>query len=57
MPEVRWVNSFRRREVNVEQPAPRLVAPMAALLRDRADTLALSTSTWRTLLDFIPPAR
>jgi hypothetical protein len=53
MPEVRWVNSFRRREATFEQPAPRLVAPMAALLRDRADSFALSTSTWRSILDSI----
>ncbi len=53
MPEVKWVNSFRRREIGFEQAAPRLVAPMAALLRDRADTLALSTSTWRSILDSI----
>lgn len=53
MPEVRWVNSFRRRETSVDQPPPRLVASMATLLRDRADTLALSTSTWRSILDSI----
>jgi hypothetical protein len=52
MPEVKWVNSFRRRETGFDQP-PRLLAPMATLLRDRADTLALSTSTWRSLLDSI----
>ncbi len=53
MPEVRWVNSFRRRETGFNQTPPRLVAPMAALLRDRADTFALSTSTWRSILDSI----
>ncbi len=53
IPEVRWVNSFRRHETTLDQPAPRLVAPMAAMLRDRADTFALSTSTWRSLLDSI----
>ena len=53
VPEVRWVNSFRRRETNFNQAPPRLVAPMATLLRDRADTLALSTSTWRSILDSI----
>ena len=36
MPEVRWVNSFRRRETGFDQPPPRLLAPMATLLRDRA---------------------
>lgn len=53
VPEVRWVNSFRRQEMDVEQPMPILLAPMAALLRDRADTMALSTSTWRSLLESI----
>jgi hypothetical protein len=53
IPEVRWVNSFRRRETNLEHAAPRLVAPMAALLRDRTDSVALSTSTWRSILDSI----
>ncbi len=53
IPEVRWVNSFRRRETSLDQAAPRLIAPMATLLRDRADTFALSTSTWRSILDSI----
>jgi hypothetical protein len=53
MPEVRWVNSFRRRETDFDTAQPRLLAPMATLLRDRADTLALSTSTWRSILDSI----
>jgi hypothetical protein len=53
MPEVRWVNSFRRREMSLDQAPPRLVAPMAALLRDRPDIVALSTSTWRSILDSI----
>ena len=53
IPEVRWVNSFRRRETNLEQTPPRLIAPMATLLRDRADSFALSTSTWRSILDSI----
>ncbi len=53
IPEVRWVNSFRRREISLDQTPPQLVAPMAALLRDRPDVLALSTSTWRSILDSI----
>jgi len=53
IPEVRWVNSFRRREMDLDQAPPRLVAPMAALLRDHADTFMLSTSTWRSILDSI----
>jgi hypothetical protein len=53
IPEVRWVNSFRRRETSLEQAPPKLVAPMAALLRDHADSFMLSTSTWRSILDSI----
>jgi len=53
IPEVRWVNSFRRHETSLEQTPPRLIAPMATLLRDRTDTFALSTSTWRSILDSI----
>ncbi len=53
MPEVHWVNTFRRRGGDFEEIEPRLLAPMATLLRDRADTAALSTSTWRSILDSI----
>ncbi|MYZ48117.1 flagellar motor protein MotA [Rhizobiales bacterium L72] len=53
MPEVRWVNSFRRRDMDPTLQTPRLLAPMATLLRDRADSMALSTSTWRSILDSI----
>jgi hypothetical protein len=53
IPEVRWVNSFRRHETNLETAAPRLLAPMATLLRDRADSVALTTTSWRSILDSI----
>jgi len=53
IPEVRWVNGYRRREAALETATPRLLAPVATLLRDRSDTLILSTSTWRSLLDSI----
>ncbi|HEX2255977.1 MAG TPA: MotA/TolQ/ExbB proton channel family protein [Afifellaceae bacterium] len=53
MPEVRWVNSFRRGQSVYGEATPRLLAPMATLLRDRADTMAISTSTWRSILDSI----
>ncbi|SCZ46232.1 flagellar motor protein MotA [Afifella marina] len=52
MPEVHWVNSFRRQEVGVSDASPRLLAPMATLLRDRREAM-LSTSTWRSILDSI----
>jgi hypothetical protein len=53
IPEVRWVNSFRRREISFDTTPPKLVAPMAAIMRDRPDSLVLSTSTWRSILDSI----
>lgn len=53
MPEVRWVNSLRRGESAFDQPPPRLVAPMVSLLRDRGDTVALTTTSWRSILDSI----
>ena len=53
IPEVKWVNSFRRHETRFEQPPPRLLAPMASLLKDHAESLALTTSTWRSILDSI----
>ncbi|RAI32004.1 MotA/TolQ/ExbB proton channel family protein, partial [Rhodoplanes roseus] len=45
-------NSFRRQEVGVSDASPRLLAPMATLLRDRREAM-LSTSTWRSILDSI----
>lgn len=53
MPEVEWVNTFRRQDSDFEEIEPRLLAPMATLLRDRADTAVLSTTTWRSILDSI----
>ncbi|TDI56732.1 MAG: flagellar motor protein MotA [Alphaproteobacteria bacterium] len=53
MPEVEWVNTFRLQGSDIEEIEPRLLAPMATLLRDRDHTATLSTSTWRSLLDSI----
>jgi hypothetical protein len=47
--EVRWVNSFR---AGSEATEPVLLAPMKALL-SRSSTMALSTSSMRTMLDSI----
>jgi MotA/TolQ/ExbB proton channel family len=47
--EVRWVNSFR---AGSEVTDPVLLAPMRALL-SRSSTMALSTSSMRTMLDSI----
>jgi hypothetical protein len=52
--EVRWVNQLRRLgedEMPVEQP--RLLAPMAALLANRASRAGLPVATTRSLLDSI----
>jgi biopolymer transport protein ExbB/TolQ len=47
--EVRWVNSFR---AGSEETEPVLLAPMKALL-SRSSTLALTTSSMRSMLDSI----
>ncbi|MEM9677984.1 MAG: flagellar motor protein MotA [Pseudomonadota bacterium] len=56
MPEVNWVNSFRRGEASQRKRGPVLLAPMAVLLGDRADRpedFALSTSSTQSILDSI----
>ena len=50
IPEVHWVNSFRRHETNLETAPPRLVAPMATLLRDRPDSVALTVAMFGMLV-------
>lgn len=51
-PEVNWVNSFRIADPSLEVPyTPRLLAPMATLLRDRQGHTMLSPLTMRSLLD------
>src|SRR5262245_32287918 len=53
-PEVAWVNGFRLADpgLAVERP-PKLLAPMAAILGDRAGRMAISTQIMRSLLDSI----
>jgi hypothetical protein len=53
-PEVAWVNSFRLADpgIAIERP-PTLLAPMAAILRDQAGSMSISSLTMRTLLDSI----
>jgi len=53
-PEVAWVNSFRLADpgIALERP-PTLLAPMAAILRDQAGSMSISSLTMRTLLDSI----
>lgn len=53
--EVLWVNSYRGQISARHQPvpAPIMLAPMAALLGERADRIALGTSALRSILDSI----
>jgi hypothetical protein len=53
-PEVRWVNGFRVADpgIAVARP-PVLLAPMAALLRERTGRMAISQTTMRAILDSI----
>ena len=51
-PEISWVNHFRIADPGLELPyQPRLLAPMATLLRDRQGLTVLSPLSTRTLLD------
>ena len=51
-PEVMWVNGFRIADPGFEVPhTPRLLAPMATLLRDRQGLTVLSPISTRALLD------
>ncbi len=53
-PEVRWVNNFRIADpgLKVEKP-PKLLAPMATMLRDRTGHVSLSTLSMRSILESI----
>jgi hypothetical protein len=53
-PEVRWVNGFRVADpgIAVARP-PVLLAPMAALLRERTGRMAISQTTMRAILESI----
>ncbi len=53
-PEIRWVNDFRIADPGLAQGAqPRLLSPMANMLRDRTGALSLSTTAMRSLMDSI----
>jgi len=51
-PEIAWVNSFRLADpgLAIERP-PVLLAPMAAILGDRAGRMSISSQTMKSLLD------
>jgi len=54
LPEVEWVNSFRVADPGLEvRRAPRLLAPMAALLGDRVGRMSISQATMRSILESI----
>jgi hypothetical protein len=52
-PEVAWIDNFRRDRPILSGDLPRLLSPMANMLGDRRDRLALSPVAMRTLLDGI----
>lgn len=53
-PEIRWVNAFRIADPGLTTAhEPQLLAPMAAMLRDRRGQLSLSTSSMRSIMDSI----
>ena len=53
-PEIRWINKFRISDPGLTIDAqPKLLAPMATMLRDRRGSLSLSTNAMRTLMDSI----
>lgn len=53
-PEIRWVNAFRIADPGLAiEHRPRLLAPMATMLRDRTGSISLSTTAMRSLMDSI----
>ena len=53
-PEIRWVNAFRISDPGLMiAHKPKLLAPMATMLRDRTGTLSLSTTAMDSFMDSI----
>ena len=53
-PEIRWVNAYRIADPGLAiSHQPILLAPMAAMLRDRKGQLSLSTTSMRSIMDSI----
>ncbi len=52
-PEVRWVNDFRAGDPAYEVETPKLLAPMATLLRDRGGRTAISPTVLGSILESI----
>lgn len=51
--EVAWIESFRQNQETISQTPPKILAPMAAMLRERKGQFSLSTLSLRSLLDGI----
>lgn len=53
-PEIRWVNAFRIADPGISiSHQPRLLSPMATMLRDRTGSLSLSTASMSSIMDSI----
>jgi hypothetical protein len=53
-PEIDWIEAFRRADPSISlRRAPVLLAPMAAMMRERKGRVMLSTVSMRSLLDTI----
>jgi len=53
-PEIKWVNAFRIADPGLAiSHQPRLLTPMATMLRDRRGTLSLSATSMRSIMDSI----
>jgi len=51
--DINWIEDFRKAGFPSSYAQPRLLAPMAAMLKDRTGRLSLNTSSLRSLLDGI----
>lgn len=51
--DINWLEDFRKAGYPSSYAQPRLLAPMAAMLKDKTGRLSLNTSSLRTLLDGI----
>jgi hypothetical protein len=53
-PEIDWIERLKRNELGTSNdPTPRLLAPMAAMVRERTGRFSLSTAALRSVLDSI----
>lgn len=53
-PEIRWVNAFRIADPGISiAHQPRLLSPMATMLRDRTGSISLTTAAMSSIMDSI----